>query len=70
MNSDKVLYGSFDLYPSYTACILNSVKEIHFYVLCCKTLNYADIEKILLVKSTVLLIKRIREIIWSYRVMR
>jgi len=41
MNSDKVLRGSFGLYPSYTAGILNSVKEIHFYVLCSEMLNYA-----------------------------
>jgi len=42
MNSDKVLCGSFGLYPSYVAGILNSVKQIHFYVLCCEKLNYAD----------------------------
>ena len=46
MNSDKVLCVSFGLYPSYAAGVLNSVKEIHFYVLCCEKLNYADyIEK-------------------------
>jgi len=46
MNNDKVLCGSFGLYPSYAAGILNSVKEIHFYVLCRENLNYADyIEK-------------------------
>jgi len=46
MKSDKVLCGSFGLYPSYVACILNSVKEILFYVLCSEKLNYADdIEK-------------------------
>jgi len=33
-NSDKLLCGSLGLYPSYAAGILNSVKEIHFYVLC------------------------------------
>jgi len=42
MNSDKVLCGSFRLYPSYVAGILNSVKEIYFYVLCCENLYYAD----------------------------
>jgi len=42
MNSDKVLCGSFGLYPSYLAGILNSVKEIHFYVLCSEKLNCAD----------------------------
>jgi len=41
MNSDKVLCGSFGVYPSYAAGILNSVKEIHFYVLCCEKLSYA-----------------------------
>jgi len=46
MNSEKVLCGSFGLYPSYAAGNLNSVKEIHFYVLCSEKLNYADyIEK-------------------------
>jgi hypothetical protein len=42
VNSDKVLCGSFGLYPSYVAGILNSVKEIHFCVLCSEKLNYAD----------------------------
>jgi len=42
MKSDKVLCGSFGLYPSYAAGILNSVKEIHFYVLCSDKLNYTD----------------------------
>jgi len=46
MNSYKVLCGSFGLYPSYVAGVLNSVKKINFYVLCCEKLNYADyIEK-------------------------
>ena len=42
MNSDKLMCGSFGLYPSYVAGLLNSVKEIHFYVLCSEKLNYAD----------------------------
>jgi len=42
MNSDKVLCGSFGLHPTYAAGILNSVKEIHFYVLCSEKLNYED----------------------------
>jgi len=37
--SDKVLCGSFGLYPSYAAGIRNCVKEIHFYVLCSENLN-------------------------------
>ena len=46
VNSDKVSCGSFSLYPSYAAGILNCVKQIHFHVLCCEKLNYADyIEK-------------------------
>ena len=46
MNSDKMLCGSFGLYPSYVPVVLNSVKEIHFYVLCVQKLNSADcIEK-------------------------
>jgi len=42
MNSDKVLCGSFGLYPCYVAGILKSVEGIHFYVLCNEKLNYAD----------------------------
>jgi len=42
MISGKVLCGSFGLYPSYVAGILNSVKEINFHILCCEKLNYAD----------------------------
>ena len=42
MNSGKVLCGAFGLYPSYVAGIPNSVKKIHFYVLCCEMLSYAD----------------------------
>jgi len=34
INKDKLLCGSIGLYPSYTAGILNCVKEINFYVLC------------------------------------
>jgi len=46
INSNKVLCGSFGLYPSFVAGILNSVKGINFYVLCNKKLKYADyIEK-------------------------
>ena len=45
-NSDKLLCGSFGLYPSYAAGILNSVNEIHFYVLCSRKLHYDEyIEK-------------------------
>ena len=34
INSDKILYGSFGLYPSYAARILNAAEKSHFYVLC------------------------------------
>ena len=33
LNSDKVLCGCFGVYPSYVSGTLNSVEEIHFYVL-------------------------------------
>jgi len=36
MNSDNMLCGCFGLFPSYVAGILNSVKEINFYVVCNK----------------------------------
>jgi hypothetical protein len=39
-NSDNVLCGTFWLYPSYVAGNLNSVKQINFYVLCNKRINY------------------------------
>jgi len=42
VNSDKVLCGSFVLYQSYVAGILNSGKEINFYVFFSEKLNYAD----------------------------
>ena len=42
MSSDKVLCGSYGVYPSYAAGFLSSVKEIHFFVLSCETLNFAD----------------------------
>jgi len=52
MNSDKVLCGSFGLYPSYVPGILNSVKEIHFYVLDSEKLNYANyVEKCIACKE-------------------
>jgi hypothetical protein len=40
LNSGNVLCGTFGLYPSYGAGILNSVKEINFYVLCNKHIDY------------------------------
>jgi hypothetical protein len=45
MNGNKVLCGSFGVYPSYVAGILNSVKRIHFFVLHSEKLNYADYVK-------------------------
>ena len=41
MNSNNVLCGSFGVYPSYVAGILNSVK-IHILVLHSEWINYAD----------------------------
>ena len=41
INSDNVLCVSFGLYPNYVAGILNSVKEIDFYVLCDIHIYYA-----------------------------
>jgi len=41
INSDNVLYASLGVFPSYVAAILNSVTEIHLYVLCDKHINYA-----------------------------
>jgi len=41
LNSDNVPGVTSGRYPSYVAGILNSVKEIDFYVLCDKHINYA-----------------------------
>jgi hypothetical protein len=35
-NTDNILCGCFGLYPSFVAGILDSVKDINFYVLCNK----------------------------------
>jgi len=40
MNNDKVMCSCFGLHPSYVAGILNTVKDIHFYILCEEKLNY------------------------------
>jgi hypothetical protein len=40
INIGNVLCGTFGLYPGYVAGILNSVKEIIFYVLCNKHIRY------------------------------
>jgi hypothetical protein len=40
LKSSNVLCGTFGLYSSYVAGILNSVKENNFYVLCNKRINY------------------------------
>jgi len=42
LNNNNVLCGSFGLYPSYVAGILHSVKEIHFFALCTKMLDYTQ----------------------------
>ena len=42
MNKHNILCGCFGLYSSFVAGILNSVKQIHFYVLCNEELDYAD----------------------------
>jgi len=42
MNNDKVMCGCFELYPSYVAGILNTVKDINFSILCEEKLNYAN----------------------------
>jgi hypothetical protein len=42
MNKDNILCGCFELYPSFVACIFDSVKDISFYVLCNRKLNYIN----------------------------
>jgi hypothetical protein len=42
LNSDNVLGATFGRYPCYVVGILNSVKHIHFYVLCNKHINYTE----------------------------
>ena len=59
MNSDKVLCGSLGSYPSYMTRILNSVKEIRFYV----QLNYADFtEECIADKESCFFISHIRRL--------
>ena len=55
------------LYLSYAAGILKSVVEIDFYVWCSENLNYTYVENVLLVRSTVLLIRHMEDIILGYR---
>jgi len=67
MNRNKMLWGSIGFYPIYAAGILNSVKEIPFYVLNCENLNYADyVEKYTASKEYSVTYKTHREIISSY----
>ena len=40
INNDKAICGCFGLYPSFVGGILNSTKQIHFYVLCSEKLNH------------------------------
>jgi len=42
LNKHNILIGCFGLYPSFVAGILNSVEEIHFYVVRDEQLIYAD----------------------------
>jgi hypothetical protein len=42
LNSDNMHCGCFGQYASYVAGILNSVKEINFYVLCNKRSHCAN----------------------------
>jgi len=54
IKSDKILCGSFALYASYAAGILNWVEKIHLYVVCSEQLNKKIISQgILPVKSDV-----------------
>jgi hypothetical protein len=45
-----VFGATFGCYPSYVFGILNSVKHIHFYVLCKKRINYTEYIKNILRK--------------------
>lgn len=42
MNKNNIICDSFGMYPSFVAGVLNSVEEIHFYVLCNEQLHYVD----------------------------
>jgi len=54
LNSDKVLFGSFCLYPCHVADILNPMKEIHLYVLCSENkITQIMLKNVLPVKSSV-----------------
>jgi hypothetical protein len=71
INSNKVLYGSFGLYPSFVAVILNSVKEINSYVVCNVKLKYADyIETYIPGKKCTISFKSHTDTISSYHLMK
>ena len=42
INRDNILCGSFGLYASYAAGILNWVEKIHLYLVCSEQLNYEN----------------------------
>ena len=68
MNSEKLFCGSFGLYPGYAAGILNSVGKIHLYVVCSEQLNYENhIKNYIAGQTAIFLIKRIKYVISSYR---
>jgi hypothetical protein len=61
---ENILCDVFEFYPSYVAGILDSVKEINFYVFCDKKLNYTNyIKNVFQVKSA--LLSRLQKTIYT-----
>jgi hypothetical protein len=69
LNSDNVLCGTFGLYPSYVAGILNYVKEINYYVLSNKRVSYCNHSQLYCKKCALLsyLQKTISANIWLWQ---
>jgi hypothetical protein len=64
INDNNILRDCFELYLSFVAGILDSVKDINIYVVCNEKLNYADyIEQCI---SEKIALFRIQESISSY----
>jgi hypothetical protein len=71
INSNNVLIGSFGFYPSFIVGILNSVQEIHFYILYNEEIKYWEyIDKCISGKECNIPFKLHEGNISSYRLMK
>jgi len=62
LKKHNTLCGSFGLYQSFVAGVLNSVEKINFCAVCDERFDYANyIEKVLQIKKVVFLISRVQD---------